>query len=239
MIKNLMLKLSAPLRWMIRHELWAFQQKMYLNISAMRQHKALVETADYVDTHMPHLDSFGSAFDLLTAALTHVKDRNGLFLEFGVFSGQTINHVAARIDGQIYGFDSFEGLPERWRDGLGPGYFKVAELPAVRKNVVLIKGWFDKTLPVFLKDHSQRVAFLHVDCDLYSSTKTIFDLLGSQIQDGTVIVFDEYFNYAGWREGEYKAFQEFLKTSGLTYEYLGYNRYQEQVAVKIKSKTGA
>jgi len=48
-----------------------------------------------------------------------------------------------------------------------------------------------------------------------------------------VIVFNEYFNYPGWQEGEYKAFQEFISDTGLSYEYIGYNHLHEQVAVKI------
>ena len=71
----------------------------------------------------------------------------------------------------------------------------------------MIKGLFDDTLPSFAKTHTQPVSFLHVDCDLYSSTKAIFDILGDQIVEGTVIVFDEYFNYPGWQHHEFKAFQ--------------------------------
>jgi hypothetical protein len=70
-------------------------------------------------------------------------------------------------------------------------------LPHVSSNVTLIKGWFDQTLPPFLEKHPAPVSFLHVDCDLYSSTKTIFDSLRTRFRPGTVIVFDEYFNYPG------------------------------------------
>ena len=50
---------------------------------------------------------------------------------------------------------------------------------------------------------------------------------------GTVIVFDEYFNYSGWEEGEFRAFQEFVAARKLSYEYLTYNREHQQVAVRI------
>jgi len=164
------------------------------------------------------------------APLTNDK----LICEFGVYSGYTINHIASLTEQTVYGFDSFEGLPERWRDGFGKGHFKVTALPKVLPNVVLIKGWFDETLPEFIKDHDESMAFLHVDCDLYSSARTIFEVLELRIRPGGVIVFDEYFNYPGWEEGEFKAFHEFLKRTGLGYEYISYNRLGEQVAVKIK-----
>jgi hypothetical protein len=72
-----------------------------------------------------------------------------------------------------------------------------------------------------------------VDCDLYSSTKTIFRLFRDRIRPGTVIVFDEFFNYPGWQRGEYKAFSELLAETGWKHEWLGYCCYHEQVAVII------
>jgi hypothetical protein len=168
--------------------------------------------------------------------LEHIVQKDGLYLEFGVFAGRTINHVAKLVNQRIYGFDSFEGLPERWRDLYDAGRFKVARLPSVRPNVTLVKGWFNETLPGFLKDHPGDVSFLHVDCDLYSSTVTILDCLKPRIKAGCVIVFDEYFNYPGWKEGEYKAFQEFIAAEKWGYEYLGYNRLNEQVAVRITER---
>jgi hypothetical protein len=74
---------------------------------------------------------------------------------------------------------------------------------------------------------------LHIDSDLYSSAKTIFKNLGHLIKSGTIIVFDEYFNYPGWERNEYKAFSEFIDENKKRYEYLGYVGIHSQVAVKI------
>ena len=71
------------------------------------------------------------------------------------------------------------------------------------------------------------------DCDLYSSTKTVFDNIYDRIVPNTVIQFDEYYNYPGWRNHEFKAFQEFCKKYSVEYEYIGISLYQ--VAVVIKS----
>jgi len=81
-----------------------------------------------------------------------IEVKNGLFLEFGVWKGNTINHIASRIADDIYGFDSFEGLPENWRDGLNKNLFSVDKLPTVKNNVTLIKDWFNKTLPEFFEN---------------------------------------------------------------------------------------
>jgi hypothetical protein len=74
-----------------------------------------------------------------------------------------------------------------------------------------------------------------VDCDLYSSTKIVFDALQPRLAPGAVIVFDEYFNHPEWELGEHKAFNEFLAKTGLSFEYLGYHCKGEQLAVKLKS----
>jgi Methyltransferase domain len=156
----------------------------------------------------------------------------GLVLEFGVASGTTINLLAELTAGPVYGFDSFAGLPEDWRPGFPRGMF-AHDLPAVRPNVELVKGLFEDTLPRFLSEHSGPAAFLHVDCDLYSSTRTVLLRCEPRIVPGTVIVFDEYFNYVGWRGHEYRAFQEFVARAGRRYEYIGVVPTGQQVAVRV------
>lgn len=166
----------------------------------------------------------------------------GFYLEMGVFQGNTINFIAKNKPNQIiYGFDSFDGLPEDWtRDDtnyFAKGCFAIPGLPRVLNNVNLIKGWFNETLPLFkqnlLKDTP--IAFLHIDCDIYSSTKTIFDVLGNNIVPGTILVFDELYNYPGFDRHELKAFYEYLEIKNFKVEFLAYNASHEQVAVKILS----
>ena len=77
------------------------------------------------------------------------------------------------------------------------------------------------------------MAFIHVDCDLYESTRCVLELLEDRIVPGTIIVFDEYFNYPNWQEHEFRAFQELVARRHMEYQYLGYARFQ--VSVKIKS----
>ena len=158
---------------------------------------------------------------------------SGLVLEFGVFSGRTINSIADKLPSRkIYGFDSFEGLPETWqRDdgGFAAGHFHTnGELPKVPTNVKLIKGWFNETLPVFKADLAQheddnKIALLHIDCDLYSSTKTVFDEIGHLITKNTIIVFDELLNYPNAESHELLALYEFLQSSGHEIAWIGKN----------------
>lgn len=204
------------------------------DISYELQLDARKKTAKYVKRNMSKISSVQSRWQVLDVALSNVNIE-GLICEFGVFSGASINYIADKVYPKtVYGFDSFQGLPETWRDGFPKGCFKVDSIPQVRDNVKLIIGWFHESLPKFLEETDLPFAFMHIDCDLYSSTKTIFDIAYDRIVPGTVIVFDEYFNYPGWEEGEYKAFQEFIKERNMNYEYITYNRLHEQVAVVIK-----
>jgi predicted O-methyltransferase YrrM len=202
------------------------------DIVRCRQRLALEETAKFIELNMVNVPHFPDKFSLLDEAIRAVS-KEGLFCEFGVYDGQSINFIASRISTVIYGFDSFEGLPEDWLPEFSKGRFKVSKLPEVRENVSLIKGWFEEALPEFADRHAEQCSFIHIDCDLYSSTKTIFHHLKNRISKGTVIVFDEFFNFPGWKNWEYKAFAEFIADGDAEFEFLGYCRYGEQVAVKI------
>ena len=103
----------------------------------------------------------------------------GLYLEFGVHQGVSLNFLSSKLpEGQIiHGFDSFEGLPDKWLFGRGLGHFSTGgKLPEVGPNVRLHKGWFSDTLPPFLANESDPISFIHIDCDLYVSTNARFAL---------------------------------------------------------------
>lgn len=171
----------------------------------------------------------GDKFQHLTFSYNSSKV-DGDILEFGVYKGGTINHLAKLHQGNVYGFDSFEGLPESWSsvDGrhFSKGHFETP-LPEVRNNVTLIKGLFDKTLPNFMKDFHKNVKLLHVDCDLYSSTTTVLELLNDKIIKGTVIVFDELANwreeslYKNYKDHEWLALKNWSNKFNRSFSFIG------------------
>lgn len=195
--------------------------------------RAIQDTVDFVEKEMSGAKAISSKEELLSQAI-ELAPAEGLHLEFGVFRGHSIRRIAGdRPETPIYGFDSFEGLPESdaiWSKGL---FDEQGRLPRVPPNVVLVKGWFEQTLPLFLEEHREDCAFVHIDSDLYSSAKTIFTLLGNRLREGTVIVFDEYCAYPGWRSGEHKAFMEFIAASRRAFTYTAYCERGQQVVVVI------
>lgn len=169
----------------------------------------------------------------LTNALKNVT-LDGHYMEFGVWHGGSINFIANQVeDKKVYGFDSFIGLPE---DADAPddspikklwvkGFFsREGELPLVKSNVELIAGWFEDTVPNFIKN-VETTAFAHLDADLYSSTKTVLNAIGHTFKEGTIIVFDEFLIL----EHEEKAFREWLDQSEFVAHMLYYCDNYHQV----------
>ncbi len=200
---------------------------------------ALDETVVYIKAEMPDALIRRNEIDVIDHALGAAR-LDGLYLEFGVHSGRTISHIARRRPTRtIHGFDSFEGLPEAWSGySLAKGAFRRSDLPSVPENVQLHVGWFADTLPEFVGSHPEPVAFVHVDSDLYSSAKTVLDGLSGLIRAGTVIVFNEYFNYPNWRQHEYRAFQEFCDEHTVDYTYLCWAQYEVAVIVNSVGSAG-
>lgn len=192
------------------------------------------EAVDYIIANMPEAMVLPDRYALLRFALSRAPSE-GLVLEFGVEKGLSIRHLASLTPRTIHGFDSFEGLPGDWTGTkeAKSAFSRSGKLPKVPENAKLHVGWFDETLPAFLKANPAPCALVHVDCDIYTSTVTIFSLLRDRIAPGTIIVFDEYFNYPGWRQHEYKAFQEFIAETNLKYTYLAFSAEKGHVAVII------
>jgi hypothetical protein len=158
----------------------------------------------------------------------NIKNENSLWLEFGVFSASTINYFSKFTSNNVYGFDSFEGLPEDWIDNnnniiLNKGSFSLnGNLPVVNTNVVLIKGLFQDTLEDFLHTHNnKKISFVHIDCDIYSSTKFVLEKLYPFLEENCVIVFDELVNVHNDSCNELKALNEFINTYNISYKWIG------------------
>ena len=167
-----------------------------------------------------------------------ILPKDYLWLEFGTGAGLSTAYILRHAPGILYGFDWFKGLPEEWvfSDFLTHpvGEFSVTDvnihiqqLIARYSNLIVVPGLFEETIPAFVKEYTKPCAFIHIDCDLYSSTKTVFTWLKNQIVSGTVILFDEFYNYPNYRDHEYKAFMELE----IDYDFIAHvgNRYQAAV----------
>ena len=210
-------------RFMLKH----YSSNMLLDM----QLEAKKETLDYVRERMAKVPYFEKHRQLVKHALSQVHCP-GLFLEFGVGRGKSMRWIATETQRTVHGFDSFEGIPEYW-NGNPAGTFARSKLPKVPDNVELHVGMFDESIDKFTAHNTDPIAFLHVDCDLYSSTRTVFEQLGNRLQPDAIVLFDEYFNFPRWQDSEFKAFQEFVARSGVSYEYIAFSVTGQQAAVRI------
>lgn len=185
--------------------------------------------------------------DHLRYVMKHIK-LTGDVLEFGVYRGTTINQISEFLpDKKIWGFDSFEGLPEDWlltndktNIKFPKGTFNVKqETLNVSQNVVLVKGWFKDSIPKWKEKNSNVIiSLMHLDCDLYDSTKNVLTNLNDQILPDTIIIFDELYNwnnpknYELWEKGEYQALREWVSEFNREFEVISRNNYM-QCAIKV------
>jgi methyltransferase family protein len=206
------------------------------DLDLMARFRDLTSSVAFEQDYLSNATAFKGRTQFLRWVLDQTKDDHGLYLEFGVYQGDSINLLAdLKPNVNWLGFDSFVGLPEDWAIGAKAGAFSIGEkLPPVRTNVRLIKGFFEDTLPSFVDRHrGAKIAFLHIDCDLYSSTKTVLTWLKDMLGPGSIIVFDELINYPGWQDHEYRAFMEYVAEQNISYEYIGYVRTSCRVAVRL------
>jgi len=235
--------LPAKLKKKIRDFLIDILETALSNVLMNRRHfdvemishlLATVESAKLLQKSMSAAQNLVSRWKLLDYTIKNVGI-DGLWMEFGVYKGKSIRKIAEHTEDEIFGFDSFEGLPKDWILSYKKGDFSLKgctpeELPS---NVKLVKGLFSETIPAFLEEHDKPVAFLHIDCDLYMSTKTVLTNLQSRIKSGTIILFDEFFNFPQWQQHEYRAFMEFIDETKFSYDFIGFASAYNSVAVRI------
>lgn len=170
-------------------------------------------------------------------ALSFVGDETGTWAEFGVGAGESLDWFSWHkpVNNVLVGFDSFEGLPEPWLEQ-PVGQWRAEPYSTDRPDVHIVTGLFQDSLArAEVKTLlGERLAFVHIDCDLYSSTCAVFAGINEQISAGVVIVFDEFSGFLGWEHGEAKAFMEFCRRQRVEFEYLA--RTDWQVAVRIVSR---
>lgn len=169
----------------------------------------------------------------LKAVIELVKVK-GDFAEFGVWKGTSARFMLPLMSAnqKLHLFDSFEGLPHDWEEVVDPypkGTFKLEEdkIPKFDDSrVVIHKGWFEQTVPAFALAYTTPLAFVHIDCDLYSSTKTVLEHINSLLVPETLIVFDE------WPYGEEKALREHCNTFNREFQFVSKTDHA-QIGVKI------
>lgn len=173
-------------------------------------------------------------------AIFNDKQKELFYLEFGVWKGNSTNFFSKYVK-KLYAFDSFEGMREDWvgfvstTSGLDVskgGLSLNKKIPKLNSNIEPIVGFVQDTLDDFLKKHNPKINFVHLDMDTYPSTKYALERLKPFFNKDAIIIFDELYNYPGWKDGEYKALKEVFKDD--EYIFKAFNISDVQVVIQIK-----
>jgi O-methyltransferase len=190
----------------------------------------------YNDFYQKNWD-YNRRYDLYKA----IGEQEGLFdkplayFEFGVSGGHSFRwwlQHNKNPDSRFFGFDTFEGLPEKW-GAFEKGAMAVAleALDIHDTRVSFYKGLFQETLIPFLDayDNGSR-KLIHMDADLFSSTIFTLSQLYRYLKPGDIILFDEF----AVPTHEFLAFKIFTESFYINYEVIGAANNYLFVAIKIK-----
>ncbi len=156
------------------------------------------------------------------------------YVELGVSTGLSFKWWVANnvhTESRFYGFDTFEGLPEKW------GNFEKGAMSAAIPIIEgarheFIKGLFQDTLPGFILRGRLLEAkrnIIHFDADLFSSTLYGLTQLHPYLKPGDILMFDE-FNVPSH---EFRAFNAYVDSHYVKYEVLAAVNNYFQIAVKL------
>ncbi len=137
----------------------------------------------------------------------------GDYVEFGCRGGMTfaLAYYEAKRHAyktKLWAFDSFQGLPAPegakdehpvWKKGdmmtTLHEFHAICNSNKIPRNAyTAVPGFYKQTLiatnTINLPDN---ISLAYIDCDLYSSTKTVLEFLMPHLKHGMIIAFDDYF----------------------------------------------
>jgi O-methyltransferase len=164
-----------------------------------------------------------------------LNERSLRYLEFGVYRGDSLRLWLDGIsnpDSKFVGFDTFTGLPERWRLTEPAGHFNAnGAVPDIEDPRCSFEvGLFQDSLPAFVArtDLSGRLV-INLDADMFTSTLFVLTALAPHLKSGDLIFFDEF----SCPLDEFRAFEGFARSFRVNYEVIGAVYGYTRVCIRI------
>jgi O-methyltransferase len=229
--------LFVPLTFIVKPFSKAFLFISYFNqlVSWIRKHKKEFAFNDY---YSPIRD-YKKRYQLYDFVNTHQEKNTEpmLYLEYGVAEGESFRwwlQHNTHPDSRFFGFDTFEGLPEKWGSFYDKGDMKFAMPEQTDKRGLFLKGLFQDTLPGFIEANRDLLSspvrkVILLDADLYSATIYTLSQLYPLLHKGDIILFDEF----SVPMHEFKAFTEFTGNFYMTLKPMGAVNNFYQVAFEV------
>ena len=232
-ITTILIKISRILYRIIPVEFTTKKETLDTKIHKKLIDETLLHFEEHIKNSLVFRDKRRLRESAIKSSVSNDKNKKYYYLEFGVFKGETSNFFSKFVN-KLYCFDSFEGLKEDWVGSSAPvGHFNLdKKVPKLNSNVEPIAGWVEDTLENFLKKHNPKINFVHMDMDTYAPTKFTLEKLKPYLVKNSIIVFDELYNYLGWKNGEFKALNDVFKED--EYLFKGFNLNGTQCYIQIK-----
>jgi len=139
------------------------------------------------------------------------------------------------LENSLYGFDSFLGLNHNMRGHDVPEKsFNLNALNPLKKYKNVIQGQIGVKLKDFLLKKKGLIKFMHIDTDTYETCLFILKKTKSRMAKNSIILFDEIYNFSGWKEGEYKALTEVYKNNEYNFIAFGKENMRQEAAIMLK-----
>ncbi len=198
---------------------------------------------------------------------TNLVLENGDFYQIGVYNGSSIklllklfNDLNIKFD-NIYGFDSFTGLPKENICKLNPKswYEKRFNLTTfgsihdIKNKIInfinypfkinLIDGYFKDTMnkDIIKKYNMKPALYIDMDCDIYSSTVETLNFFydNKLLQKGTIIGYDDWsmgnINKYEYKGGQSRAHKEFcIKNNIKMIRFNNFKLHRERAVFMIQ-----
>jgi len=240
-MRKFLIKLSRIIYWLTPKE---YKSERHHNSYKSSLEKLLIEdcaknTLKTFGQHLKRSVLFHYTDEIRQYAIKEAvaldKEKEGFYLEFGVFAGSSTNFFSKFVK-KLYAFDSFEGLVEDWAGTSSPkGKANLnKKIPKLNSNVELEIGLVQETLEDFLKKHSPKIKFVHMDLDTYESSKYVLEKIKPYLLKDAIILFDELYNFIGWESGEYKALTEVFNDD--EYKFKAFTLNYSQAVIQLNQR---
>ncbi len=229
---------SLFMKWNLHQAVQPFSNSLDIavNMGEMSKWRKQHPVKGYNDFYQEKWD-YSRRYDLYGA----VKKQEALsnqpidYFEFGVASGSSFKWWLQNNDNassRFFGFDTFEGLPEKWGPfEKGAMAHSLETLNITDNRACFYKGLFQQTLIPFLEQYDNKNRkLIHIDSDLFSSAIFTLSQLYRFLKPGDILLFDEF----AVPQHEFLAFKIFTESFYIDYEVIGAANNYLFVAVKIK-----
>lgn len=229
----------APARWSSKFKRWLTQSPLRYS-ARIDELNRLDRLNDWRARHAETVPYFQHRDSLYSHLMAGIGDREIVYLEFGVWQGASMWYWSRghrHPDSQLWGFDTFTGLPEDWltyHGTVGAGSYSAGgNVPSFADpRVHFVRGLFQDTLPTWLAEHdlTDKQLVINNDSDLYSATLFTLCTLDPVVRRGTIVIFDEFSHVLD----EFRALEDYTSAFRRSYRAVGASgQYYDRVAIQL------